>query len=195
MVLHKFSTTDKIKINMGFVRFLVVAFLLIGSFRCPMFGQAALEHLQGTDTGSNELACARIVDYFSRTINVTDNGQTYFSLGIRFDRATTLAAGNQWVLERQARAGLPLVAGCRLGRFVVEAGGFLGVDMSRPQAAYLSVAPVEGAREFSRSTGLMMGMGMQVFEAGRLNLQYMHLDDLPEHTALGRLNLGWQWTW
>jgi hypothetical protein len=173
----------------------MVAFLLVAGFRCPLLGQGALDQLRVVPLEARKPSCARIIDYFSRQITLRDNGQTYLGLGIRFDRATTLANSKKWVLERQARAGLPLVAGYRLGRVVLEAGGFMGVDMCRPQAAYLTTDPTAGSREFSRSSGLLVGMGMQVFEDFQMNVQYTHLDDLPENTALGRLNIGWQWTW
>ncbi len=172
-------------------------FLLIMLVRCPSVAQqisSRLASLSFNCTDGNTL-----IKHKSKKRMISAKENTFLSLGIEYNRATTLADPSALTIEKQYRVGLPLLAGYRIGRCTLQAGGFFGVNMCRPQQSFWFANPETAGgiinRSFDPAATLMLGVDFNFNESGSLNLSYLHLDDLPETNILGNVQLGWKWNW
>ena len=165
--------------------------------RCPAVAQqmsSRLANLSFNCTEGNTL-----IKYKSKRRMISAEEHTFLSLGIEYNRATTIANPAALTIEKQYRIGFPLMAGYRIGLCTLEAGGFFGVNMSRPQESFWFASPETAGgrinRNLSPAATLMLGVAYSFDKAGSLNLRYLHLDDLPDNNILGNVQLGWKWNW
>lgn len=172
----------------------VLTFILL--VRCPSVAQqmsARLAELSANCTEGNSLIKSKV-----RSRVIREGKRSYFSAGIQYDRATTFTEPTDLTIEKQYRIGTPLVVGTRKGRYTFEAGGFFGMRMCRPQQSFWYAKPElvgSSGSSVTPTAALMLGIGADISTQGRLNLQYMHMDNLPDNNVLGRVQLGWHWNW
>ncbi len=163
--------------------------------RCPVVGQQVCSQLQMSldCTSGNGL-----VKSFTRDRILHEKGGAYFSLGLQFSRQTDVASAGALTLERHYRAGFPLMAGLRLNEFCsIEAGGFFGFDVARPQQSFWFDRPELqglGATQLAPRAGLMFGVGMELPSVGRLNVRVLAAEQ-PEMINMGNLQVGWSCRW
>lgn len=161
--------------------------------RCPAVAQQMCTRLAAFNCTEGN----RLIKTTSKQRFISDKKNTFLSLGVEYQRATTIADPDVLTIEKQYRIGLPLLAGYRIGRCSLEAGGFFGVNMCRPQQSFWFANPeTPGSvnnRHLSPAASLMLGIGFDFNTVGNFNLRYMHFDNLPSTNILGNLQLGWSW--
>lgn len=172
--------------------------MLVMLVRCPVIGQQVCARLAAMSvdcTEGNSLLKSK-----DRRKMLSDQGKTFLSLGIQYDRVVTPADPAALTIEKQYRIGLPLMAGYRLGRCSLEAGAFLGVNMFRPQQSFWfanpenNIAGFGGERNIDPTATVMLSLGYEFSPAGSLNLRYTHLNnEVLANSALGNVQLGWSW--
>lgn len=178
---------------------LCAVLMLCMLFRCPVIGQQVCARL-----AAKSFDCTKgntLIKSIDRSRVLSDEGNTFLSLGVQYNRATTPSAPGALTIERQYRIGLPLMAGYRLGKCSLEAGAFVGVNMCRPQESFWFARPELNGngglanRSLDPTATLMLGLGFQFSEATRLNLRYTHLpEDVLTDSVLGNVQLGWSWS-
>jgi hypothetical protein len=173
------------------------ALMLMMLVRCPSVAQQMSSRLASLSFNCTE--GNTLIKNKSKRRMISAKEKTFLSLGLEYKRATTLADPSALTIEKQYRIGLPLLAGYRLGNCTLEAGGFFGVNMSRPQESFWFANPETAGGTINRSLSpaatLMLAIGYNFNESGSLNLRYLHLDDLPDTNILGNFQLGWTWNW
>lgn len=184
-------------IKMPVITKICAVFFLMMLVRCPAVAQqisSRLANLSFNCTEGNTL-----IKYKSKRRMISTEENTFLSLGIEYNRATTVADPSVLTIEKQYRIGLPLLAGYRIGNCTLEAGGFFGVNMCRPQESFWFANPETAGgivnRNIAPTATIMLGVGFNFNEAGSLNLHYLHLDDLPENNILSNVQVGWSWNW
>ena len=176
---------------------LCAVLMLVMLVRCPVIGQQVCARL-----AAKSLDCTKgntLIKSFDRSRMLSDQGNTYVSLGVQYNRATTISDPGTFAIERQYRIGMPLLAGYRVGRCSLQAGAFVGVNMQRPQQSYWFARPELDAsgrspRTVNPTATLMLGLGFEFSRTTRLNLSYTHLEqDVLTNSVLGNVQLGWSW--
>lgn len=163
-------------------------------FRCPVIGQQVCARL-----AAKSFDCTKgntLIKSVDRSRVLSDQGKTFLSLGVQYNRATAPSAPGAFTFERQYRIGLPLLAGYRVGKCSLEAGAFVGVNMCRPQESFWFARPeLDASRNVDPTATVMLGLGFEFSEATRLNLRYTHLrEEVLTNSVLGNVQLGWSWT-
>ncbi len=177
---------------------LCAVLMLCMLFRCPVIGQRVCARL-----AAKSFDCTKgntLIKSLDRSRMLTDQGKTFLSLGVQYNRATTPSSPGALTIERETRVGLPLMAGYRLGKCSLEAGAFVGVNMLRPQESFwfdrpeLNSVGRRGGNVDPTAT-LMLGVGFQFSQDTRLNLRYTHLrEEVLSDSVLGNVQLGWSWS-
>lgn len=171
----------------------LVALALIMTLRCPVVAQQLSAQMQALSSDCTE--GNGLIRSFQRERVVHERGRTSLSLGVQYDRASAPAKGGNFLLQKQVRAGVPILAGYRLGPCLLQAGGFLGIGMQKGQESFWFKAPDQVGRTIDSARGLMLRMGLNIGNVGELNLGYVKIDDVPDTSTLSRLNVGWKWQW
>ena len=172
--------------------------MLVMLFRCPVVGQQVCARLAAMSVDCTK-GNGRLYKCFDRSRMLRDQGNTYLSLGVQYNRATMISDPEVLTIERESRLGMPLLAGYRLGRCSLEAGAFFGVNMLRPQESALFANPElhplgARGRDIDPTATVMLGVGFEFSRSTRLNLSYTHLDrDNLQNSVLGNVQLGWSW--
>lgn len=171
--------------------------MLVMLVRCPVIGQQVCARL-----AAMSVDCTKgntLVKSLDRRKMLRDQGKTFLSLGVQYDRAVTPADPSALTIEKQYRIGMPFMAGYRLGKCSLEAGAFLGVNMCRPQESFWFANPENSVVGLANSNinptaTVMLAVGYEFSPAGSLNLRYTHLNrEVLSYSALGNLQLGWTW--
>lgn len=172
-------------------------FLFIVLVRCPLVAQqlsTRLAALSFNCTKENRL----VKNTYKKRI-LTERDVTYLAAGVEYYRATTIADAKMGTIEKQSRIGIPVMAGYRFGKVSLEAGGFFGLNMTRPQQGSWFANPETpdsiNNRHMTPAATLLMGLGLDVKGGGTFNIRYLHFDDLPNSNILGKLQIGWRWSW
>lgn len=168
--------------------------MLMMLVRCPSVAQQMCARMAALSTNCTE--GNSLIKSVNRSRIIREHKQSFISLGLQYNRATTFTDPTALTIEKQYRVGVPLLAGLRKGRCTLEAGGFFGVNMNRPQQSFWFANPeTGGSRSVSPTAAPMLNIGMDVASAGQLSLRYLHLDDLPDSNVLSKVQLGWSWNW
>lgn len=172
----------------------VILFVML--IRCPLVGQQVCARLAAKSVDCTSGNRNILSKSFDRNRMLRDQGKTYLSLGVQYNRAVALCDPDVLTIERESRLGLPLLAGYRLGRCSLEAGAFFGVNMWRAQESAIfantELHPLGNSRLVDPTATVMLGVGFEFSKSTRLNLSYTHLDrDDLANSVLGNVQLGW----
>lgn len=169
---------------------------LIGTLRCPLAAQQLSTRLTSLSldcTQGNSLLKTK-----NKERVLHEKKGTSLSLGLSYNRLINVAAPGAQTLQRHYRIGFPLLAGFKLFKNCkFQAGGFLGVEMTRPQQAFWFARPEvlgQAGSEMIPSAGIMLGIGVDLPAMGQLNLRFLH-DDNDFGDELGNIHLGWSLRW
>lgn len=181
---------------MPFIAKICAVIMLFMLVHCPAVAQQISTRLAAMSFNCTE--GNSLIKSVDRNRVIREGKKSYLSLGVHYDRATTFSNPTALTIERQSRIGTPLLLGIRKGRYTFEAGGFLGVCMSRPQESFWYANPelvTTPESNLSPTAALMLNVAADISDNASLNLRYMHMDELPDNNVLGRVQLGWSWNW